>query len=123
MTSRYNGKHNELTKTVEGQDMENTQKCISCKFYIEHYVISGKVLRPIGGHCSNNDLKKSRNVNKFALQENCDKWEDNSSVKKERHRSINETIEFMSERLNQLVEILEIERGAPTPIDIETLEE
>lgn len=99
------------------------EKCQSCKYYKEHYIISGTSLMPIGGHCVNKKLVNFHRRNPYALQENCDKWEDNFSVKKERHRSIKETIEFISERLNRLVEILEIERGDPTPIDIETLEE
>lgn len=87
--------------------MEQEKACGNCKFYIEHYVKYKAIFQKIGeGHCINDELNPPRKRNKYRLYENCDKWESNSELKKQRKESVKKVLEDMRDSLNQIAQIL-----------------
>jgi len=81
---------------------ENT--CINCRFFSQHYSKQGTSYKTVNcGHCLNHN-----NKNKFSKCpiKICDFWEDITIKKEERKKSIKDTLEFMSERLNEIAIIL-----------------
>ena len=63
------------------------EKCLSCKYYKSTTLSAAQALS-LFGHCVNKKLINYHKRNPYALQENCDKREDNGSVKEARHKSI-----------------------------------
>lgn len=86
--------------------MKQFEKCKSCKFYLEHYVIIGTKFHPIGGHCINRELYNPRKRKNYELIENCEHWQINTDVKEKRKESIKETLCYMKEHLSNIEHIL-----------------
>ena len=59
---------------------------------------------------------KSRHSKKAYPYEVCEFWENTAALKEERKRDIKETVEWMSERLNEILEILK-DDDAPPPLE------
>ncbi|MDE5667625.1 MAG: hypothetical protein K2I29_05230 [Clostridia bacterium] len=87
--------------------MEQEKKCDNCKYFIAHYAKKETSFQKLlDGHCINNELNASRKRNKYRLYENCDKWESNSELKKQRKESVKKVLEDMRDSLNQIAQIL-----------------
>ena len=80
--------------------MKENQKCINCYYYSHHYSKQGVGYHTVDcGHCMNVNNKDRR---KKRTAEFCNLWEDIKIKKEERKKSIKETLEFMSARLEQI---------------------
>lgn len=76
--------------------------CKNCRYYSQHYSKQSTRYNTVHcGHC----LHKNINYKKYP-REFCEYWEDIAIQKEERKKSIKETLEFMSERLNEIAIIL-----------------
>lgn len=82
----------------------NEKTCQNCRNYSQHYSKLGtKYIAVFCGHClkrKNNAKRKSRPF------EACEYWEDIAIKKEERKKSINETLERMSQRLEEIAAVL-----------------
>jgi len=79
----------------------NERTCRNCRYYSQHYSKIGIRYGAVGcGHCFNQNNKKMRPI------ENCELWENIAIAKQERKRLITETVEFMAERLDEMVILL-----------------
>lgn len=88
---------------MEKQD--NEKSCDNCRFYVAYYVKRNMCYAPIyKGHCVHENIIRSRRKEKELTL--CEFWEDVSTKKEERKKSIKETLELMSGRLNEMVLIL-----------------
>jgi len=75
--------------------------CSSCKYFIQHYAKIGLKIRAVNcGFCNTHSNKKKQ---KFDV---CSYWEDAAVQKEERKKSVKETLELISERLNDIAMIL-----------------
>lgn len=81
--------------------MENETNCTNCRYYLAHYIKRNTKYYNI--HTINGNNK---NRHKKRLPELCELWEDIAIKKEERKKSIKETLESMSERLNVIAMIL-----------------
>lgn len=81
----------------------NEKTCTNCRYYSQHFSKQGTRYNKIHcGHCLHKNIKKY----KRCPLELCEDWEDIAIQKDERKKSIKETLEFISERLNDIVMIL-----------------
>lgn len=90
------------------KQLQNNEKiCRNCRYYSQHY--SKQSTRYIAVHCGHCLHKNIKKFKKRPL-EFCEYWEDIAVQKEERKKSIKETIEFMSECLNDIALILETDK-------------
>jgi len=83
------------------EGIANMKSCKNCRYFSQHYSIQGTGYHTVGcGHCLNSENKKKR---PYDL---CDLWEDIAVRKEERKKSIEETLRYMSERINDIAIIL-----------------
>lgn len=82
------------------------EKCKSCKYYLEHYVLKGTCFRPIGGHCINRELYNPRKQNNQELIENCDHWEINTEVKEKQKENIRDLLSLIKGHLYNIEQML-----------------
>ena len=86
--------------------MEKPEKrCENCRYFLQHYIKqNSRFFNVCCGHCINQSNKKMTPL------KTCEFWEDIAIAKEERKRSIMNTLEFMSERLNEIAIILSDDR-------------
>lgn len=89
---------------MENNKQPQEKTCKKCKYFLQHYIKHNTRFDTVCcGHCTNKNIKKF----KPKYNEECEFWEDNAIIIEERKQSINETIEFMCDRLHQIALILE----------------
>lgn len=85
------------------KQVEFKKSCDNCRYYSQHYTKQGTGYGSVCcGHCLHDNV---RNYKRQPL-ELCQHWESLTLKKKERKQNIKEAIISMSERLNELTEIL-----------------
>ena len=101
------------TKKLRYNLMENTtinQRCNNCKYFRQHYAISFSSFHTVCcGHCTNKELtpKEKRS---FPFAHGCNMWESNEEEKARMAKSMEHSVEEMAERLNQILQILKLDR-------------
>lgn len=82
------------------------ERCKSCKYLNEHYIILGTYLSPIDGHCLNENVNTPRKRGIFHLLENCPYWENNTEKIEKRIQCVKSILGNMREHLEQIEMIL-----------------
>lgn len=89
---------------VYGKEYE---QCESCRYFLQHYIKKNTSFqRTRCGHCVNRQLNGSRVRKKYELHKNCEYWESNEEKICERRVSIEETLRYIEEHLNEIAIIL-----------------
>lgn len=83
------------------------EQCESCRYFLQHYIKRGTSFHDTRcGHCINRQLNSNKLKRKYDLQKNCEYWESNEEVKKERRELIKDTLRNMEKYLSEMLLIL-----------------
>ena len=82
--------------------MEEVELCKDCENYVRYYLKRLTRYTPQGGHCA---LKKGRTI--LPMDHACAAWALREEMAAEQEKSLKQVLGEMSERLNQIADILE----------------
>ncbi len=88
----------------------NEKNCQNCLYYRAHYVIIATRFQPIDGHCVNSALNAKQKRTHYATHESCGYWEPDDDCKTKRNKRIEAAICDMEKHLNDIKQILEIDK-------------
>ena len=88
--------------------MDNFERCKSCKYYKQFYVLKNMHFRPYYGRCVHE--KHTRRYSFENLVENCAYWEDNGHTPEQTKTSVKEAIYEINEKLHNILEVLELDK-------------
>lgn len=81
-------------------------KCLTCKYYVPHYIQSGTRYYPIDGHCTHHDIYSLRGKKRGVPQEDCDRWESDEEKKAELKKDIVQVLRDIETHLKYIANIL-----------------
>ena len=84
--------------------MEDEKICRNCAYYIRNYMKKSTFYKPNGGYCT---FQKGKII--IPMGKGCNQWERREENRAEQEKSLKAILSEMSDRLDQLIQILQNE--------------